>query len=106
MPRAFDDWWKQMKPAECDELREVFIECWDVAFRNGHNAATEGKRTPFTPRCYQGGEREGEPLDARVIRFVESLYDGDWTNCSESAAEEINDIVSRLDQANRLWVTG
>jgi len=28
---TFDDWWKRMKPAECDELKDVFVECWDVA---------------------------------------------------------------------------
>ena len=25
---TFDEWWKQMKPAECDELKEYFVECW------------------------------------------------------------------------------
>ena len=28
---TFDDWWKQMKPAECDELKAVFVECWTHA---------------------------------------------------------------------------
>lgn len=28
---TFDEWWKQMKPAECDELKSTFIECWEVA---------------------------------------------------------------------------
>lgn len=26
---TFDEWWKQMKPAECDELKQVFEECWE-----------------------------------------------------------------------------
>jgi hypothetical protein len=28
---TFDEWWKQMKPAECDEVKEYFEECWSVA---------------------------------------------------------------------------
>ncbi len=26
---TFDEWWKQTKPAECDELKQVFEECWE-----------------------------------------------------------------------------
>jgi len=26
---TFDEWWKKMKPAECDELKQVFEECWE-----------------------------------------------------------------------------
>lgn len=28
---TFDEWWKQMKPAECDELKEYFQELWVIA---------------------------------------------------------------------------
>ena len=27
----FDDWWKQTKPAECDELKEYFLESRNTA---------------------------------------------------------------------------
>lgn len=27
---TFDDWWKEMKPAECDELKDEFFACWQV----------------------------------------------------------------------------
>ena len=26
---AFDEWWKEMKPAECDEYKGYFLECWE-----------------------------------------------------------------------------
>lgn len=26
---TFDEWWKQTKPEECDELKQVFEECWE-----------------------------------------------------------------------------
>ena len=26
---TFDEWWKQTKPAECDELKQDFEECWE-----------------------------------------------------------------------------
>ena len=28
---TFDEWWKQIKPAECDELKPYFEECWENA---------------------------------------------------------------------------
>lgn len=32
---TFDEWWKQTKPAECDELKPYFEEAWEIS------AATE-----------------------------------------------------------------
>ena len=29
--KAFEDWWKLLKPAECDEVEEHFRECWQAA---------------------------------------------------------------------------
>jgi hypothetical protein len=28
---GFEDWWKESKPAECDEVEAVFRECWQIA---------------------------------------------------------------------------
>ena len=28
---TFDDWWKQTKPAECDELKAYFLESWNTS---------------------------------------------------------------------------
>ncbi len=32
---TFDEWWKVMKPAEFDELKEYFIEAYQLGFNNG-----------------------------------------------------------------------
>ena len=37
MDEAFERWWKEMKPAEVDEFKEIFRECWDRAFGMGKN---------------------------------------------------------------------
>ena len=29
--KAFEAWWKLLKPAECDEVREHFEDCWQAA---------------------------------------------------------------------------
>lgn len=29
--KAFEDWWRLLKPAECDEVEEHFRECWQAA---------------------------------------------------------------------------
>lgn len=29
--KAFENWWRLLKPAECDEVEEHFIECWQAA---------------------------------------------------------------------------
>lgn len=33
----FDEWWKEMKPAECDELKDYFVECWNEARKDVKN---------------------------------------------------------------------
>ena len=33
---TFDEWWKQIKPAECDEVKPYFEEAWQTAFRDGY----------------------------------------------------------------------
>lgn len=38
---TFDEWWKQMKPAECDELKEWFIECWNAAVKQEREACAK-----------------------------------------------------------------
>ena len=37
--KAFEDWWKLLKPAECDEVEEHFRECWKVATAAARKAA-------------------------------------------------------------------
>lgn len=29
--KTWNDWWKETKPAECDEYKEYFCECWYVS---------------------------------------------------------------------------
>jgi hypothetical protein len=28
---TFEEWWKEMKPAECDEVKPSFEQCWNTA---------------------------------------------------------------------------
>ena len=30
----FEDWWMTLLPAEVDEIKNVFRQCWDVAQEN------------------------------------------------------------------------
>ncbi len=29
----FEEWWRRLKPAEVDEFKEIFKECWDISRR-------------------------------------------------------------------------
>ena len=33
---TFDEWWQQVKPAECDEVKLYFQEAWQLAFAEGY----------------------------------------------------------------------
>ena len=35
MSFTFADWWRAGKPAEVDEFKEYFVECWETAQGNG-----------------------------------------------------------------------
>lgn len=44
---TFDEWWLKLKPAECDELKEVFRECWDKAYASGFGDCLKDQNTPI-----------------------------------------------------------
>jgi hypothetical protein len=45
---TFEQWWKQMKPAECDELKPYFEEAWC--------AAVAAERKACAARCREFGK--------------------------------------------------
>ena len=54
---TFDEWWKQMKPAECDEVKPYFEEAWRVASASATDAVLK-KHAPKArelTRCGTGG---------------------------------------------------
>lgn len=38
---TFDEWWKLSKPAECDEVKMQFEECWRLAHQAGRESMRE-----------------------------------------------------------------
>ena len=39
---TFDEWWKQTKPAECDELKPYFEEAWEISAATINALLVEG----------------------------------------------------------------
>lgn len=44
---TFDEWWKVMKPAECDELKEYFVE----AYLTGYDQAVSITKEACAELC-------------------------------------------------------
>jgi len=38
---TFKEWWKLLKPAECDEVQLQFEDCWIHAYQAGRDAMRE-----------------------------------------------------------------
>ncbi len=38
---TFEEWWKLLKPAECDEVKPQFEECWQQAYQAGRDSMRE-----------------------------------------------------------------
>ena len=36
---TFEEWWVQLKPAEVDELKEIFRECWETVCQEQQHTA-------------------------------------------------------------------
>ena len=41
----FEDWWMTLLPAEVDEIKNVFRQCWDVAQENVETTISEKDET-------------------------------------------------------------
>ncbi len=68
---TFQEWWKLLKPAECDEVKSQFEECWQQAYQAGQAELVAGKREVPT----------GAKLDA-FCNFIGSEpveNDGGWS---------------------------
>ncbi len=53
----FDEWWKQIKPAECEEVKPYFEEAWQAATEKAKDDLLK-KHAPKPrelPRCGTGG---------------------------------------------------
>lgn len=66
---TFEEWWKQMKPAECDEVKLYFEECWAVA--------TAAEREACAGVCenlrvlHENGDPDGDDARDKVLAFVD-----------------------------------
>lgn len=52
---TFDEWWKVMKPAECDELKEYFVE----AYLTGYDQAVRITKEACAELCDEEASCEG-----------------------------------------------
>ena len=53
-------WWKRLKPAECDEVKEHFIECWQAATLAERERCLNCYSPDDTVTDYQDKIRSGE----------------------------------------------
>jgi len=79
---TFNEWWKLPKPAECDEVKQYFEECWRIS----HDAALERaaeicdraeifawEQWIATGNQHNEGARDGATSLARDIRALMEL---------------------------------
>jgi len=68
----FDAWWKEMKPAECDELKPYFEESWQLGFKDGYEkgvaAFHEAVKIEREKYAYRDGHHAGWANATKEIR--------------------------------------
>ena len=63
---TFEAWWKLLKPAECDEVKPQFEECWQQAYAAGRESMRE--------ECLQ--ECSAEATDNGTAQRIEKAIEG------------------------------
>lgn len=46
---TFEEWWKLLKPAECDEVKPQFEDCWQQAYAAGRESMRKELTSPQPP---------------------------------------------------------
>lgn len=68
----FDAWWKEMKPAECDEFKPYFEESWQLGFKDGYEkgvaAFHEAVKIEREKYAYRDGRHAGRANATKEIR--------------------------------------
>jgi len=64
---TFDEWWKKMKPAECDEVKEHFQEAWHDGYGKGVAAFHGASKTGARGMCRVGATVSPAPTFADVM---------------------------------------
>jgi len=62
----FEDWWMQLHPAEIDELKPVFEDCWKQAKREALIEAVVEWKKPY-------GLTDGSRFITRLERMAEEM---------------------------------
>lgn len=92
---TFDEWWLKLKPTECDELKEVFRECWEESEKSivetlfGSSRLVERFSMTAKPDpswvCHDCGSK-AQP-DKDKIFAISTYHDGDKCDvCGEEKA--------------------
>lgn len=61
--KQFEEWWKILKPAEVDELKEIFEECW--------KAGRASMRDEAADRIYKGPTWQAHHEAAAIINGIQ-----------------------------------
>ncbi len=115
----FDAWWKEMKPAECDEFKPYFEESWQLGFRDGYEKGVAA----FHEAVKIEREKEQQMQQMQQMQVKCIMIDGenaiisadqfDWLcaqsekvknleKVAEAASAEFNAEIARLTDALRM----
>lgn len=73
---TFDEWWMEMKPAECDEVKDWFEECW-------HKSNIEAMRDVFP-----AAHRLALELECLLLSCTDTVATAKWWESAHEALEQ------------------
>jgi len=71
----FEDWWMTLLPAEVDEIKNVFRQCWDVAQENVETTISEKDETEMKFSEVSKAHEELRAHNTLLIGAVRNLTD-------------------------------
>ena len=80
----FESWWKLLKPAECDEVKPQFEDCWQQAYAAGRES-----RYPLPDSLYPGSKDWIAGDYAARVDWLHSMY--------ESKKQEIESLLQQIE---------
>lgn len=105
----FDAWWKEMKPAECDEFKPYFEESWQLGFKDGYEKGVAAFHEAVKIEREKYAYRDGHHAGWLALAGENAVLLGLLTDCAaiiktiagedSDEAEKLNDLLSAIDRA-------
>lgn len=96
---TFEDWWKQIKAAECDEVKDEFEDCWREAMNHSMDEISDLRHQNDELKkndCFPQAHRLALELECLLLSTRDTAAVSKWWDSAHEALEQWREFCSEI----------